>query len=124
MAYADYTFYTGIYGGDQLTKELFSKLSEKASAYIDRITYQRLIHGAKITDNVKMAVCAVSEVYAKRQEQESNRPIGVQSENVDGYSVSYANNEEYISFWNKRVQEAADLFLPLSDPLRYAGVNQ
>lgn len=66
MAYADYEFYTTkYYGSDIPDSQSFDKQAERASDFLDTITFERLVDG--LPDNeraqtkIKKAVCAVSD---------------------------------------------------------------
>lgn len=122
MIYADYTYYIDIFGGNDLTLEEFSSVSREASAYIDRLTYNRLKHGWKVTDEVKDAACSVAEIIYKQQQSDKEIPLCISSESVDGHSVSYSAQGEQKKVKEQQRREAVDLYLPLSDPLRFAGV--
>lgn len=41
MIYADYAYYTDIYGGKAVSQEDFLRLAAEASAYLDRVTLGR-----------------------------------------------------------------------------------
>ena len=100
-AYADFDFYTNEYGGTVVTADNFKSLSIKASAIIDRITFGR----ATGTENVKMAVCAaVDALFAPG---EGGR---IQSENNDGYSVTYQTRTD--AEISQSAICAARIFLP------------
>lgn len=122
MIYADYTYYIDTFGGNDLTLEEFSSVSREASAYIDRLTYNRLKQGWKVTDEVKDAVCSVAEIIYKQHQSEREIPLCISGESVDGHSVSYSAQGEQIKGKEQQRREAVDLYLPLSDPLRFAGV--
>lgn len=105
MAYADYNFYTEIYKGT-LSESEFERSSERASDYIDSKT------GCSLKDvsdelelRIKKACCAVSEIYA------SSKTGGVKSaESVDGYSVTYAVNENRTI--KQQLDDALKLYIP------------
>lgn len=121
MTYIDQIYYTG-QGFSLIPAHAFLFVAAKASRYIDKLTYNRLQYGCEVTEAVKMAVCAVAdEMYKQEQEKAGERP-GVVSESTDGYSVSYAAQKDLKKEYTQRLAEAANLFLPSSDPLRYAGV--
>lgn len=122
--FADYEFYKNEFKGTALTEEEFNASILEASAYINKITYQRLKEdNAEITEEVKLATCAVAEIVYQQKGQEACYPqAAVSSENVDGYSVSYVSAESRLAGFESEKKNAASLYLPLSDPLRYAGV--
>ena len=122
--YADYTYYQSIYHGVKITDQDWPKLSAQADAFIDELTFSRLHHGWKLTDAIKMACCAVAEEIFDQQQEKSavESASGIRSENNDGYSVSYADYSLVQQAGNSRKLEAAGVFLPASDPIRYAGL--
>ncbi len=66
MAYADFDFYENVYYGDSITDADFSRLAERATEYIDALTFERLVDGLPTDERaqtkVKKAVCAAAEV--------------------------------------------------------------
>lgn len=92
-SYADYTFYTSVYQGC-LKKEEFDRHIPKASAYIRRITFGRSDANIE-SEPVKLSACAVCDVFAAdagRRSEHQGRNIA--SENNDGYSVSFAQEQK------------------------------
>ena len=67
MAYADYEFYTKSFFGNVVPESDFIRLAERASDFIDRLTFDRLADGLptseKYQKRIKKAVCAVAEIY-------------------------------------------------------------
>ena len=65
MAYTDYAFYTDRYFGTIIPETDFPRLAEKASDFIDTLTFDRLVDGLPINERaaakVQKAVCAVAE---------------------------------------------------------------
>lgn len=120
--YADYAFYAGIYGGDLISSLDWPRISCHADAYLDRLTYNRLRNGAVVTDAVRMAACAVAEVMHRNEETQTAKPAGVKAESVGGQSVTYEDAAASSERYEAELLEAADLWIPRSDPLRYAGV--
>ena len=123
VCYADYNYYTDIFGGGIVPEQYWTEVSREASAYIDRITYQRLKDGAEVTDDVKNAVCAVAQVLYRYGNSDRQHEARIASESVSGRSISYINVSEYSQQKQTELQNVADLYLPLSNPLRYAGVS-
>lgn len=119
MAYADYDFYKNTYHGNTIAPEAWLALAITASAYIDQITFCRLKDTAKVPDSVRMAVCAVAEAYYAYQPKTD----GIKSETVDGYNVTYEDGNTRGEQRRAALMQAADLFLPRCDPLRFVGVN-
>lgn len=123
MVYADYAFYTDTYLGTAIGIDEWPALALRASAYLDRLTFGRLKEGAAITDDVRMAACAVAEVVQRHQTALAVRADGVKSENTDGYSVTWEDSAAGPAHYDAEQLAAADLYLLRSDPLRYAGVD-
>lgn len=120
--YATYQYYTDMYRGKLTSEKEWPKLCVEASAYIDMLTFGRLRCGAEITDSVKMAVCAVAETIQHRNTETAARAEGVKSESVGSQSVTYEDAATAATRFETEKRAAADLYLPRSDPLRYAGV--
>lgn len=120
--YADYVFYVEAYGGEGIPPLDWPRISRHADAYLDRLTYNRLRNGAVITDTVRMAACAVAEVMHRHEETQTANPVGIKAESVGGQSVTYEDAAASSERYEAELLEAADLWIPRSDPLRYAGV--
>lgn len=86
MRFAEYPFYSGIYYGS-LSFEKFDALVSGASGFIDEITFGRL-RERHITDDVKMAVCAVIDELSKNEEVR-----GISSEKIGNVSVTYSSSK-------------------------------
>ena len=67
MAYADYEFYTKSFFGNVVPESDFLRLAERASDFLDTLTFDRLTGGLptpeKYQKRIKKAVCAVAEIY-------------------------------------------------------------
>lgn len=118
MAYADYTFYTDVYYGDQISEGDFPRLSERASDYIRAVTQG-------ISDNVtgnaeeavKKAMCAVAEVIQDESRIISkafSKEAAVSSETVGSWSRSYGStslSDTEIEYLENRKRESLLLYL-------------
>ena len=123
--YADYAFYTDVYGGSGIPEEDWPRLSARADVVIDALTYGRLQRGWEVTDAVRMACCSVAEELNRQEENAAARAAlaaGVKSENNDGYSVTFGDIASAREAALSALEEAAGWYLPASDPLRYAGL--
>lgn len=120
--YADYVFYVEAYGGEGIPPLDWPRISRHADAYLDRLTYNRLRNGAVVTDTVRMAACAVAEVMHRHEETQTANPVGIKAESVGGQSVTYEDAAASSERYEAELLETADLWIPRSDPLRYAGV--
>ena len=143
MAYADYDFYANDFLGSAVPVDLFPQMSERASAWIDTLTNDRMADGlptnARHQKRIKMAVCELAEVYyqlylAETQgiamatmEQKSDRTTGIiTSKSAGSESVSYATPQQIGSgaqSWSKIYsvvgdrQKTNDLLLKTALPL-------
>ena len=143
MAYADYDFYANDFLGSAVPVDLFPQMSERASAWIDTLTNDRLAAGlptnARHQKRIKMAVCELAEVYyqlylAETQgitmatmEQKSDGTTGIiTSKSAGSESVSYATPQQIGSgaqSWSKIYsvvgdrQKTNDLLLKTALPL-------
>ena len=122
--YASYDDYTGPYGGTVLSAEDWPRLELRAAAFIDYITYGRLKLYETVPQEVRLAVCAVAEVI---QSEETaivavRQRTGIKSFSNDGYSETFTDPSEIRKQFEAEKLAAAGRFLPLSHPLRYAGV--
>lgn len=123
MAYADWTFYTTEYYGDQLTEQEFPKFAERATVYVYSYTQgvsERIINVAESIQAkrmVKMATCAVAEIL-QDEDTVTKRTFAkgqvIASETVGGHSRSFATGgmtQTDIDLIDKRKKEALLLYL-------------
>ncbi len=114
ILYAEYTFYSGTYHGN-MDENAFNRFIIPATAYVRRVTFGRADDNLG-AEEVKLATCAVCDVYAAREKglQKYDGKI-VTSENTDGYSVSYmaeqAAGETGEELSNRKAYKAAEMFL-------------
>lgn len=119
--YADYSYYQGTYLGTQLTENQWLATARESDAWMDRLTFGRLRRGAPVDDAVRMACCAMAEVISRWKQAESGRSPGLSSFNNDGYSESYEAAANRSAQLEADILATADLYIPASHPLRYAG---
>ena len=93
MAYADYSFYQ-IRGG-QMSAPDFLIYSEKASDYIDYITFERAKTYDDTENRLKKCCCVLADEMAKNKKRE-----GISSESIGSYSVSFSDSST-IAFQKK-----------------------
>lgn len=106
MAYSDFKFYTSEYMGT-LSEAAYSRLIPRASAEIDRMTFDRAeTASGEILKAVKMAECAVIE---ELNYQGAHGAGDVTSESNDGIARSYASVTAKTS--RQRINAAADTWL-------------
>ena len=118
MAYADYTHYSTVYLGNAIAEADFPRLALRASAQIDRLTYNRAATDTDNTTAIKNAMCAVAEEI-QRQEQNDNVD-GITSESQGQYSVSYGSNSNRARSNQTKIVDAAKLWLETTG-LMFAG---
>ncbi|MDE6005492.1 MAG: hypothetical protein K2G88_08925 [Oscillospiraceae bacterium] len=103
MAYADFPYYQDFFIGTMITDAgMFRQLSERASEYLDMITFGRLC--LKIPDEyetlVKKCCCAIAEaIYLFFRDNLDSDSAGKPKtqETIGAYSVSYASISDTIS---------------------------
>ena len=123
-AYADYAFYIETFGGEVIDKADYPAVSLYASQYIKSITCGRseLYEG----EELKYAMCAVAELYARILQKESGGGLNKKSENIDGYSVTYVtqaqDGELNEALFKKKAYSAAEVWLT-GTGLLYRGVK-
>lgn len=75
MAYADYKFYTESFG-NVVPEADFPRLSEKASDFVDTMTFDRLVDGLPENERsqkrIKKAVCSLAETMYQIELAEKN----------------------------------------------------
>lgn len=115
MTYADYQYYTESFGGTMPAPD-FARLSRQASAYLDRVTFDRIAVGQpdEIRARVKDACCAVADTYFALE-----KSAGVVSESNDGLSVTYDHSSKTDG---QKLYDAAALYLG-GTGLLYRGVD-
>ena len=76
MAYADYEFYTTSYFGTVVPETDFPRLAERASEFVDTMTFDRLVDGLPTNERsqkrVKKAVCSLAELMYQIELAEKN----------------------------------------------------
>ena len=76
MAYADYEFYTTSYFGSVVPETDFPRLAERASDFVDAMTFDRLVDGLptdkRSKKRIKKAVCSLTELMYQIELAEKN----------------------------------------------------
>lgn len=76
MAYADYEFYTTSYFGSVVPEADFPRLAERASEFVDTMTFDRLVDGLPENERsqkrIKKAVCSLAELMYQIELAEKN----------------------------------------------------
>lgn len=107
----NYGFYKSAFGGTLIPPELFNRFLFKAQTYLDNLIKSRSIPSEYET-KAHFALCEMAECYYRFQ-----NGLSVQSENTDGYSVTYLKSD-----LNSILYEIANLYLGESG-LLYKGEN-
>lgn len=75
MAYADYKFYTESFG-NVVPETDFPRLAERASDFVDTMTFDRLVDGLPTNERsqkrIKKAVCSLTEIMYQIELAEKN----------------------------------------------------
>lgn len=119
--YVDYTYYTDTYLGTAIASADFAAWALRASATIDRLTFNRAAaiitadtDATKVTA-IKMATCAVAETL----QSQAGTPDGtIASESVGRHSVTYVEGSTKSK--ERAQSDAANLYLA-STGLMYRG---
>ena len=76
MAYADYEFYTTSYFGSVVPESDFPRLVERASDFVNTMTFDRLVNGLptnkRSQKRIKKAVCSLAELMYQIELAEKN----------------------------------------------------
>ena len=90
MAYVDYDFYTTSYFGNVVSEADFPRLAERASNFIDTMTFDRLVDGLPSNERsqkrIKKAACSLTELMYQIELAEKNA-ISQASANVTDTNV-------------------------------------
>lgn len=110
MAYADYEFYTTSYFGSVVPETDFPRLAERASDFVDTMTFNRLVDGLPTNERsqkrIKKAVCSLAELMYQIELAEKNATnqasANVTDTNVENISTgivtSVSSGSESISY--------------------------
>lgn len=110
MAYTDYEFYKTSYFGSVVPEADFPRLAERASDFVDTMTFDRLVDGLPTNERsqkrIKKAVCSLTELMYQIELAEKNA-ISQASTNVTdantggkstGIVTSVSSGSESISY--------------------------
>lgn len=120
MIQVDYSFYEESYAGRIIPDEQALKQPiMKANIYLDQCLHRK--PEEKEEQLVKLCLCEVSDlIYQEDGQRQEHGGRKIQSENTDGYSVSYASDEE--ESLDKRIYTVIHRYLSRTG-LLYLGVN-
>ena len=117
MAYATYEFYESSYLGNTITEADFARLSERASEYIDYITFGRAVTYDDTDNLLKKACCAVAESILI-----NDNGGGVIAETVGKITRNYAAGVSTTPTESQRLYTAVSRYL-VRTGLLYLGVE-
>lgn len=90
MAYTDFEFYATIYHGNVVPEADFPRIADRASDFLDVITFDRLVDGLPDNDRAKAkvqkAVCAVAEKLYELELAEKQANAAAQAGGSSGAS--------------------------------------
>lgn len=126
--YADFMFYQSEYKGTRITsEEIFAECEREAEAYLDLLTFKRIPKMTDVDDalarDIKCAVCGMAEVYHSYKPSMQVAAAGIQSENRDGYSVSYTQSIDNDCRYGGAMKKEAQKYL-IDTGLFYCGGGQ
>ena len=111
MAYADYDFYTTSCFGSVVPETDFPRLAERASDFVDTMTFDRLVDGlptdVRSQKRIKKAVCSLTELMYQIELAEKNAANAAASGtstmlgaggNSTGIVTSVSSGSESISY--------------------------
>ena len=110
MAYADYEFYTTSYFGSVVPETDFPRLAERASDFVDTMTFDRLVDGLPTNEHsqkrIKKAVCSLTELMYQIELAEKNAINQASASTTDtnaggkstGIVTSVSSGSESISY--------------------------
>lgn len=117
MLAVDYAYYIDIYKGDQIPEKQWNSYSRNAAAYLDVLTLGRAVSSLPndLLDLCKMAICAMSEVYAGQGETDGE----LASVTNGSYTETYSQTGKTLK---EKAKDAAYLYLA-NTGLCYRGVD-
>lgn len=121
MIQVDYSFYEESYAGRIIPDEQALKQPiMKANIYLDQCLHRK--PEEKEEQLVKLCLCEVSDlIYQEDSQRQEHGGRKIQSENTDGYSVSFADSGEE-ELLNRKLYDVIHRYLSRTG-LLYLGVN-
>lgn len=127
VAYVEYEYYDETYLGTAIAEADFPRLALRASAEIDRLTFERA--GAVVEadddeetiDKIQMAACAIADEL--QRSDEAGGSDNITSERVGNYSVSYGSKSSAAQSLEQKVFKSARLYL-WNTGLMFKGLNE
>ena len=121
MIQVDYEFYMETYAGQIIPdKQAFKQPIMKANIYLDQCLHRKPEENEE--QLVKLCLCEVSDlIYQEDSQRREHGGRKIQSENTDGYSVSFADSGEE-ELLNRKLYDVIHRYLSRTG-LLYLGVN-
>lgn len=117
MAYATYEFYQSSYLGNTIIEADFNRLAERATDYINQVTFDRAATYDDTSNLLKKACCAVAEA-----QQLNENGGGVVSESIGKITRNYASGVSAAPTEEQRLYKAVIRYLGRTE-LLYLGVD-
>ncbi len=105
MAYADFPYYLDCFKGSLIKDDgTFCTFAERASEYINTVTFDRLEDETLFSTyekKIKKCCCALAETFFKRnlvfaKGVPNSEDMPLKSESIGAYSLSYTNSYDYL----------------------------
>lgn len=110
--YADYKFYVEKMHGS-LERDRFEKEVLEASFFLRYLTLRK--SDTLQPEELRYAACTITDMYAKEKQKADTGEAGKKSENIDGYSVTYAieqkEGESLEDLLNRKASQIARKYL-------------
>lgn len=121
MIQVDYEFYMETYAGQIIPDEqAFKQPMMKANIYLDQCLHRK--PEPEEENLVKLCLCECADlIYQDNSLRQEHGGRKVQSENTDGYSVSYADSKDE-DLLNRKLYDVIHRYLSRTG-LLYLGVN-
>lgn len=104
-----FDFYVSKFHGDKykFDAEAFFKNAIKAEFILKKYG----INTDEVDDNIKMCCCALAELNGEHEQAAAAEIKNINSESVQGYSVSYNTQTSSSKIFNKAVRDTIALYL-------------
>jgi hypothetical protein len=107
VSYTTVEYYTDKYlMGRQavIDTAVFPFYAQKATQVIKQYTFDNVDETKPFKDEIQMCCCEVAEHLYTTEEHNKSKPVGVTSEKVGEYSVSYESNKATEDISNKKIR--------------------
>lgn len=107
ISYTTVEYYTDKYlMGRQavIDTAVFPFYAQKATQVIKQYTFDNIDEAQPLIDELQMCCCEVAEHLYETEEQNKSKPVGVTSEKVGEYSVSYESGKASEDISSKKIR--------------------